>query len=318
MGYAYVASVNDDSLVVWDVTDPSAPVPVGVITGAGFPNFLDQAGEIDKSGDYVYVCAQNDASLTIVDVSNPAAPAHAGVVTDAVLLNRPSGVQVYDWTGLVTIAYVVAYSGDCLVCVDVSIPAFSAIVGSIAGAGAPNFLDGPTDIHVVGNFTVPPAAPGDTYAYVTAAPENSLTIIDVSDTTNPTFVGNISGAGAPNYLQRPNAVRISGNYAYVLPTLGDAGLTVIDVSNPAAPAYVTRLAGAGAPNYLSDPVALEIAGNYAYIAARGDMGLTIVDISNPAAPATVGHVTCAWGIDLLNNIRLGGSRAYITVGEVGD
>jgi len=93
------------------------------------------------------------------------------------------------------------------------------------------------------------------YIAVCASADNSLTIIDVTNPAAPVFVGNIAGAGAPNFLNNPWFVAIIGNYAYVC-AAGDDSLTIIDVTNPAAPVFVGNIAGAGAPNFLGAVIGL--------------------------------------------------------------
>ncbi|GAH07355.1 unnamed protein product [marine sediment metagenome] len=39
--YAYIAGSQDDALTIIDITDPTNPIHVGAIVGAGFPNFLN-------------------------------------------------------------------------------------------------------------------------------------------------------------------------------------------------------------------------------------------------------------------------------------
>lgn len=90
--------------------------------------------------------------------------------------------------------------------IDISNPAVPVQVGGIAGNGAPNFLDNPRGIVVIGN-----------YAYVTAADaDDALTIIDISNPVVPTHAGTIRGAGAPNWLNGAITVWIM---ASVVPTV---------------------------------------------------------------------------------------------------
>ena len=68
----------------------------------------------------------------------------------------------------------------------------------ISGAGSPNYLGGATGLAVSGND-----------AYVAAATDDAVTIIDISSPASPTFVGTISGAGSPNYLNNPVGILIA-------------------------------------------------------------------------------------------------------------
>jgi hypothetical protein len=175
--------------------------------------------------------------------------------------------------------------------------------GNIAGAGAPNFLSGAYSVFVVGNL-----------AYVAAAVDNSLTIIDVSVPAAPTFVGNIAGGGAPNFLEEPLSVFVVGNLAYVA-AAGDNSLTIIDVTDPAAPTFVGNIAGAGAPNFLNGVYSVFVVGNLAYVAADSDDSLTIIDVTDPAAPTFVGNISGAGApnfLDRASSVFVVGNLAYVT------
>ncbi len=82
-----------------------------------------------------------------------------------------------------------------------------------------------------------------------AADDNALTIIDISNPSNPTFKGVIKGDGAPNYLDEPTSIFISEKYAFVTST-SDNALSIIDVSDPSNPTLKGVIKGAGSPNYL--------------------------------------------------------------------
>lgn len=225
--YAYIPCSAVARLVIADVSDPTAPFVVSSIEGAGAPNYLDVAVYCHvRSNGYCYVVSRVDDALSIFDVSDPLNPTLAGV---------------------------------------------------IRGAGAPpggNYLDQPWTVFVDDNLV----------AYVAAAGDNSLTLIDVSDPTAPVLLGNIAGAGAPNFLNSIRKVVVRGIYAYTVSGT-DQRLCIFNISNPAAPTFVGSVTHA----MIDQPWSLEVLGNYAYTVsqAAGD-GLAIFDISNPAAPFYVG------------------------------
>jgi len=124
------------------------------------------------------------------------------------------------------------------------------------------------------------------YAYIAAVVDDSLTIVDVSDPSNPLFVTNLTdGVGGFNDLDGAADVWVSGNYAYVAAYHDDA-ITIVDVSNPAAPAYVTALKdGTGGYNLLEEVIALTVLSNHLYAVSYADDGLTVVDVSDPTTPS---------------------------------
>ena len=210
--YFYAVGYQSDALTIFDLSDPLLPL-IGSIQGAGTPpggNWLYRPIRLVVFNNIAYVAAQLEDSLTIIDVSNPAAP---------------------------------------------------ALLGNIRGAGAPpggNWLDAISGVFL-GNGSY------NGLAYCTALADNALTIIDVSDPTNPSFVGSIQGAGGPNFLSSPRCVYVRGDYAYV--TAGvDNALTIINVSNPAAPVFAGSIQGAGAIPWLGHAEGLFVEGDYAYVA----------------------------------------------------
>ena len=71
--YAFVASNADDALSIFDVSTPSSPSHVGVISGIGSPNYLDEPLGVDIATiggtEYAFVASRTDNSLSIFDVS---------------------------------------------------------------------------------------------------------------------------------------------------------------------------------------------------------------------------------------------------------
>ncbi len=87
---------------------------------------------------------------------------------------------------------------DCALSIfDITNPAAPALVGSIQGAGAPNFLDYVHGITLNGD-----------YAYIAASNDNALTIVDISNPAAPVLAGSIQGTEAPNWLYGAAAVAL--------------------------------------------------------------------------------------------------------------
>ncbi len=159
-------------------------------------------------------------------------------------------------------------------------------------------------------------------AYCSSINQKYLTCVDISDPSNPQFLGGIGFADSSGIYD----VEVRGEIAYAVVTQGalQYGLVCLNVSNPRHPEYITKttLAGgsqtldvAGDVAYIAagnllysysvlDPSNLvqlqgtnldiqfweiEVSGNYAYIAAFND-GLVVVDIQNPSNLAQVGQL----------------------------
>jgi hypothetical protein len=144
------------------------------------------------------------------------------------------------------------------------------------------------------------------YAYV-ADWDAGLQIIDVSNASNPQRIGGHDTSGSAV------GVTISGDYAYVLSTIGkwpmayDVGLQVIDVSNPANPRRVGGYNTGFHGPLDSFARGVVVSGNYAYV-ADDSAGLQVIDVSNPANPRRVGGNSSV-GVAL--SVFVSGNHAFI-------
>lgn len=168
-------------------------------------------------------------------------------------------------------------------------------VAQLTGAG--EYLNGATNVFVVGN-----------YAYAVAYDSDSFVIIDISNKTNPTRVGQLVGAG--EYLNGASGVFVVGNYAYVTSWLSDA-FVIIDITNKTSPIRVGQVTGTG--NYLGGASRLFVDGNYAYVTAYDSDAFVIIDISNKTSPARVGQLTGAGNyLSGAGDVVVVGDYAYVT------
>jgi parallel beta-helix repeat protein len=142
------------------------------------------------------------------------------------------------------------------------------------------------------------------YAYVPAYDLNRLTVIDISDPSNPTIFNSLTDN---TYLDGAIDIYVSGKYAYIVAE-GSSYLTVVDISDPAS----LSIAGYVTHANLTTPQAVYVLGRYAYVATYNDR-LTVVDVSDPNSPSyvssTAGAGSKATGICVL------GKYAYTTGGE---
>lgn len=168
------------------------------------------------------------------------------------------------------------------------------VVGSLVD---PINLNGAIRLEVVGS-----------YAYVASQANNSLTIVDISDTTNPVVVSTYSGI-----LNNVRDIFVAGKYAFVVSQNTD-GFEIVNISNPNVPAFA---------GVISDPVTLNgiygifVCGIYAYCAAEFNNALTIVDVSNPAIPVVVGSVGDPVLLQNPRKVVVRGEYAYVAC-EIGN
>jgi hypothetical protein len=161
---SYVYVVDYESLLVFDASDPAAPVQVGSLMLGEFEG--SAATSIFVSGSYAYVGDPIPGTLLmlIIDISNPAAPQWVGWYNDMDYLLSPRNIYLLD-----DIAYIANYRNG-LFMVDVSNPGSTSRI----------------------SFIVPPTPSGfawdvklrNSIAYV-AIYDNGLWVVDVSDPAYP-------------------------------------------------------------------------------------------------------------------------------------
>jgi len=174
-------------------------------------------------------------------------------------------------------AYIPSSFGDALEVVDISDSTDPEIIGRIEDNSG-LLLENPTSVYVSGK-----------YAYVTSSELSSntdigLQILDISDPTNPTPVGQLMDDSSLR-LGGTRKVIVIGKYAYVC-SFNDRGLQIIDISDPSNPIP------SGSLSISPRPTDMEISGDFAYI-TRESEGISIVDISDPSDPILHSTITAS-------------------------
>jgi hypothetical protein len=272
--YAYVASYDDNSLSVFDISDPSKPALASSVKLQAYEGKDYGAFCVFVSGNFAYIY-DDGGVLLIYDISDPAGKGPQ--LTGKVVIGPPEDYRAADsrWGGVFVegiIAYTVDEVSDALTVIDVSDKANPAIIGSISGAGSPNYLDNPCFVTV-----------SNGYAYIASGSDDALTIIDIEIPKKPTFAAVIRGAGEPNYLEGTNSVFVANDYAYVA-AYDEAALTIIDISNPLSPTFTGYISGKGKPNYLEDAIDVKVVNNYAFVSSVTDNAISVYDVTDPSKP----------------------------------
>jgi hypothetical protein len=282
--YAYIGAWEAGFLVI-DVSDPTNPTYAGGYDSPG------EAWDIDVEGDFAYVADNTAYRFLVMDISDPtqARLVQTCSTSDIVRGINVEGEHAYvadDWGGLkvVKIAqrvspplYTALYttaggSGDFTIdgdhafvtngygfrIVDISDPTNPVQVGSY------DAFDNVSGVDVDGDFLFL----ANNYMH--------LRIFDISDLTNPVEIGVVPGTIA-DYA---NAVRVAGDYAYVIEW--PDGLRIVDIKNPASP---TLIGSYDTPNQATH---LEVTGNHV-ILGQWNLGFRIIDVSNPASPVQVSY-----------------------------
>nr|WP_319377692.1 C1 family peptidase [uncultured Methanoregula sp.] len=304
--YAYIASYNSSALEIVNLSNPFVPEHVGRIVNGTGGALLDGPTDVAVSGNYAYVTSYNNNALEIVDISTPSAPFHRGKIvngTGGAKLQEPMSVKVVG-----NYAYVTSAGSNSLEIVDVSNPSLPVHKANVTDGvqGAPLYY--PVSVDIV---------PGYPYAYVTSLGSNALTIIDISNLSEPAWESAIyNGGGGGALLDGPRSVRVAGYNAYIASNASNA-LEIIDISNQSAPFHRGSIAKTAGVTYLNGPadVAISADRKYAYVTSYQGGTFDVIDISNPSAPVYQTGITNGAGGALLKNpngVVLSRSLAYVT------
>jgi streptogramin lyase len=295
--FAYVTNYYAGRLTAIDISNPAAPVIAGSSEAS---NGLLNASTVNIAGGYAYVVSKNrngpsgsgsnddgtGNSLTILDItSNPASPTIVGSVRDANTLFGGYGVAVSGHYAFVASQGCLGGQpcpnssvGNAFAVVDIRNPASPSIVATIHNTALPPPWNGTgafghaTSVAISGN-----------YAYVTAAYQNRLTVVNIANPLSPTIVASIKDN---TNLSFPVDVAVSGQYAYVTDQISTGRLTVVNVSNPTNPQVVASLAS----STLNGAYRVRVRGDFAYVSASSAADVAVVDISNPLSPRVAASV----------------------------
>ena len=278
-------------LVVFDVTDPRAPVQVAEVKELG-----DSVQDIQVIGDLAFI-ATGTTGLHIIDVSNPAQPVK---ISSSKTPGMVTGVYVADGYAFLTAG------GAGLLILDISDPANPAAVALsrthawdtnvfvsdgyayvASGEEGVRIVDiaDPTKPLTIGRIQTPNDANGlfvdDDHIFI-AAGSGGLQIVNISDPFNPQQVAVVD----TGYTRR---VHVDAGFAYVATERN--GVWAINISNPVAPRRTKRFKPQGSANSLT------VEGDHIYV-ADGVGGLLVLNLSRdrsieiyrkfaPALPAVV-------------------------------
>lgn len=350
-GYVTYAGSPGVDVGVVDISDPSTPVPAGVLD-------TQDPRDVTLVGDRAYV-ADGTAGLRIFDITNPAASPQLGIFATGGVAQ-----QVVVRGGL---AYVACGSAGLRI-LDVSNPATPSLVGQfvpatpvvdVALAGIHAFVaEASTAIHVLDiDDPALPVAVGS-YSGVGDAQRIDLDgdriyiadrlvgviVLDVSEPTVPVFAGFAATGG------QVLDVEVDGDYLYVADDT--AGLVVLDVTHSGSIATVDAIATAGTatrvvregvlafvadrtgglqvievaitpsslraagPNLLLPgyPNKSDVFGNLGFVALNGGGALSILDLTDPQALTIL---STYFGPGTARSVVVDGEYAYIGTSSTG-
>ena len=331
--YAAVAADADDSVTIIDVTNPSSPTETAVVTDGSAFTELDGATGLTVAtigqSTYVLVSSWSDDGVQIIDVTDPASPTAAAAVTDGGAYTELDGAYGIAAATIAdrTYAVVASENDDGVQIINITNPSSPSAVAAVTdGGGGFDRLDNARQVVTL-------ARDSGTYALVTAANDDGVQIIDISNPASPTAVTDVSNqrlvfhelAGA----QHAVTFDIGSNTFAAVAAYDDDGVQIIDIRNPAYPLPVAALTdGQGGFDTLGSPasVANFSVGTGTYLAVTDcDVGgVQIIDVTNPYSPSATAAVTdgsggfdnleCAWSVDTF----VAGNGTYAIVAAYSD
>jgi hypothetical protein len=299
--YAY-AAIGDD-LVIFDVSDPTAPTVVSELD-LGYPvndlALLDNYAYVLNKGmsvsDSTHGLFLAEDGFIVVNIANPQVPQVENRLTvigagnsqeieisgeRAYVLgqgfdifdlsDRTHPVRIGKWehpaNGMAvegTTLYLTVLFGDELKIVDMADPTQPVIAGSYETAVEDRIAVQGNYVHVAASL---------------AGGELGVEIFDVSDPSLPQKISDYQPYPTGCRAEAITEIALDGTHAFV--TMERCGLAVVEISNPSAPQVLAHEEIRGGARSLS------IAGDYVYVGGSGG-GLQVVDVSTPASPTVSG------------------------------
>jgi len=301
--YAYVADGNN-GLVIVDITDKTDPQETGHYD-------TSYARGVAVVGDYAYV-ANGGGGLVIVEKFrvqidcrfkggyDTAGHARGAAVKDHYIYIADSDYYTHAYH-IDRETYVNLFEpGDGLVIIDVSDPMEPQYIGGYNTAGNVRnvVVNGDYAYVADSDYYTEEYNPYEGFYYDEWHSGDGLVIIDVSDPTEPQYMGGYDTAGDAQ------GVVVNGDYAYVADEKN--GLVVVDIADKTNPQEAGHYNTAG---YAYDVAVMD---DYAYV-ADDDNGLVIVDITNKTDPQEGGH----YDTGRAEGVTVAGDYAYVADGSNG-
>lgn len=312
--YAYTTAYWPGELSVVDISNPASPHLVGHTPAT---TSLKNGSNISIVGSDAFVVSKNrnasttsdddgsGNSLTVVDISNPTAPTVLGSVQDPNKLFGAYGIAVsghYAFVGYQGVLPGQPHSPGTTTggfsVIDLS-NLSGGVVKNLDDASLPspwtgqNVFKHATSVAISGNF-----------AYVTAFNNSSVTVVNISNPTNPVIVASLHD---PTALPAPVDLAVRGNDLYVVNQTFSNQFTVIDISNPSAPV----VANSRSATELNGAYRIRIRGSFAYVSASSASTVAAIDLTFPTTPRLAGFVHDAGHLNFTTGLDVDSTGAYV-------
>ena len=291
-----VSSIDDVLAASGTLTSVGSLVD-GASTFFGTPLKVDTITIDDKQ--YSIVTGNNENGIQIIDITDTANPIPVSSATDGGVFTELEGAFDIETTTIDGTPYVIVTGNkdDGVQIIDISTPSSPTSVASIAnGIGGFNTLDNPVGLDV---FTTN----NDTYLIVSSLVSNGISIIDISDPSNPIPASSATDGIVFTELAGATDVEtttIDGTLYAIVAAKSDDGVQIIDISDTANPQPVSSMTDGqtlSGTTFETLDGANSIAvvstntNTYALVTAQYDSGIQVIDITNPANPSAEFSIT---------------------------
>ncbi|MFT4546216.1 MAG: hypothetical protein ACI8XO_003507 [Verrucomicrobiales bacterium] len=273
-----IASREDSSVTLVDISDPMLPVLQSVITdGVGGFDKLGGTYSVTFDGNVLAIAGFDDDSVTLVDTTDPTTPNLINVFTDGVAgydkLDGPTDVE-FNLGGQLVVS-----SGldSSITLIDDPAGTPSIVVTLEDGQFGFDDLAGARAVAFNGSLLA-----------VAAMDDDAVSLIDMSVPTNPMLKAVMKdGVGPFSELDGASAVDFSGGLL-AIGAAQDGAVTLVDIgsaaTNPSTILLSTMKDDTGEFDSLGGTRSVVFSGSLLAVAARIDDALTLIDTSDPANP----------------------------------
>ena len=317
-----------DALWIVDLTDPYAPLTVGMVPSPfGRPGDIKAAGSPD--GRPYGVMAGPAGGLLVADLAHPdwtAAPAAAG---DLGLAPDPPIETFRPHDGR---AYLAAGTGNGIRIIDITYPADPVPVSHILdNLGGFYYLGNVSDISVFES--------GDGLVYALVGSGDGVQVVDITNPYHPSPAGGVgvaAGDASPDHVHRIAALGTSGGSVLALAVGGSGHTTILDITDPADPVPAGTIPpgsgegyrvgvhlgrdpvpAGGGPGHIPDVAAFEAPGGGIWAMLAGYDGLRILNITDPADPIPVVTLKDIAGTHIISVFEPPGGRPHVLLAGEG-
>lgn len=310
--YLYVASANNDRLVILDITNPTSPLLHSSVSDSVS---LDYISTMTLAGNYIYAWGLFSSSkyLTAIDISDKANPVVVSSLIDS------SFNSVHSLACNLTHCYMSLFASTTIKVIDISDPANMSVAHSFDCGFATAKLNLVGSNLYIGGFKsydiTTPTAPVQIHTFnpglsgwIPLVEGNTLYLgtnyLRTYDIVNPTTYNILDEVSYSGSIANPVAVDVIANKAFVLNSSGS--IAIIDVTTKNDPKFNSSYAHSD----LVGAKDLKITGNYGVALAASK--LLIYDFSNPTSPSLTGSLDLATELGGAHRLFIDGNYAYVT------